>query len=268
MDKENKKFQFRIEYGIVILLIVLYLVLYIFSNDFQTNQKKVKEPIYVVINAKHQFTYQNEKVVSSLDWNEIYGTKKFYSYSDGIYLGQYSLMKYETGLYLFDENNNSVDYNGTLFTYSSPQKIETVNTNFVSLDAEIRGVVSEVARENNLVMPSDEQLTSLQKINVDLDGNGDLETIYSASSFESKTNPQQFSFVYYKDDGKLNKIVFNSSNDNNEMYYFSMTQAMDLDNDNQKELIIQRLKYQTIAVDDYMLYKYKGKEYQLLASGL
>lgn len=268
MEQENKKFHFRLEYGIAILLIILYLFLYIFSTSIKKSDKKGEEPIYIVINTKHQFAYQNGKVSNAVDWNQIYGTKKFYSYNDSTYLGQYKLMQYDTALYLFDDNQNSVEYDGELFTYSSPQKIETVNSNFVSLDNEIKLVLNELIQKNNLVMPAENNLAFLQKIPVDLDGNGDNEIIYAISSYPDVQSLQAFSFLYYEDNGKLYELLSNSTLTTDNVNYYSITQAMDLDNDKKKELIVRRIKYQTAAVEDYMILKDTGDGYKEIASGL
>lgn len=265
MKNQEKEFHFRIEYVFVIVCLLLYLLLYLFVFPKKKNNENKTEPIYIVLNAEQKFAYHNGKLESSADWNEILGTKKFYSYSDGNYLGEYKLMIYNTALYLFDDNNNSIDYDGTLFTYSSPKKLELVNTRYINADEEIGEVLRTLAVENNVVVPPIDELQMSQKIPVDLDGDGNLETIYSINYLNDM---QSFSFLYYKKDGKLYRIASSVGTKENQNYinFYSITQVMDLDDDNKKEIIVRNRKYGTVAVDEYMVYKKKGNDYKSITN--
>ena len=107
-----------------------------------------------------------------------------------------------------------------------------------------------------------------QKILVDLDDDGKDEAVYAINSMGSEDNYQKFSFLCYEDNGEFYRIISsNSTNSSNQiMHYYSIAQIMDLDNDNQKELIVRDTQYGSAAVERYHVYKKKGDNYQLITS--
>lgn len=268
MKKEKKKFQFQLKYLIIVAVIILYIILCFFAFQSNEGSKEEEEPIYIVLGADHKFTYLDGKVESAADWNNIFGTKKFYTYSDGTYLGKYNLMQYNTQIYVFDDANDAVDYSGMLFAYSAPKKIDVVNTSFVSYDENIAAMLEYLVEGSTLVIPPAEQLTMLQKISVDLDGDQEDEVVYAINSGGTEDNPQRFSFLSYEDDGEVYRIISNTGNvnDSKMMHYYNIAQIMDLDGDNKKELIVRDIQYGTAAVERYMIYKQKGDDYQLISS--
>lgn len=270
MKKGKKKFKFELKYLIIIIVIILYLILCFFALQSNDESKEEKDLIYIVLGADHKFTYLDGKIEngSDRDWNQAFGNKKFYTYDDGTYLGQYNLMQYNDQIYVFDDANDAVDYSGMLFAYSAPKKIDTVNTSFVSYDENIGAMLEYLVEGSTLVIPPAEQLSMLQKIPVDLDGDQEDEVVYAINSGGTKDNPQRFSFLSYEDNGEIYRIISNTGNvnDSSMMHYYSIAQIMDLDGDNKKELIVRDIQYGTAAVERYMIYKQKGDDYQLISS--
>lgn len=269
MKKEKKKFKFQLKHLIVIVVIILYLILCFFALQSNKNTKEEKNPIYIVLGADHKFTYLDGKIEkgSDADWNQAFGTRKFYTYNDGTYLGQYNLMQYNTQIYAFDDTNDSVNISGFLFAYASDQQIDVVNTSYVEYDENIGAALEYLVEGSTIVIPPVEQLTMLQKIPVDLDGDKENEVVYAINSGGNQDNPQRFSFLCYEDDGEIYRIISNTGNvnDSKMMHYYSIAQIMDLDGDNKKELIVRDIQYGTAAVERYMIYKQKDDDYQLIS---
>ena len=112
MKKKKEKFHFTLKHGLLLGIVILYIILCFFAFQPKNDEKELKEPIYMVFGADHKFSYSDGKLAEDDNWNQIFGTKKFYTYSDGKYLGNYSLMQYDTKLYLFDDANDSIEYDG------------------------------------------------------------------------------------------------------------------------------------------------------------
>lgn len=270
MKKEKKKFKFELRYLIIVIVIILYLILCFFVLQSNDESEEERNPIYMVLGADHKFTYLDGKIEkgSDKDWNQTFGNKKFYTYNDGKYLGQYNLMQYNTQIYAFDDANDSVNISGFLFAYSYDQQIDVVDTSYVEYDENIGAVLDYLVEGSTIVIPPVEQLKMLQKIPVDLDGDQEDEVVYAINSLGSVDNHQKFAFLCYEDDGEVYRIISKTgnSNDSDMMHYYSIAQIMDLDGDNKKELIVRDTQFGTAAVDRYMIYKQKGDDYQLISS--
>ena len=206
--------------------------------------------------------------VSDKDWNQVFGTQKFYTYTDGNYLGKYSLLQYNTQIRAYDDANDPVNIPGFFFAYAYDKKIDTVNTSYVAYDENIGAALEYLVEGSTVVIPPTEQLTMLQKILVDLDGDQVDEVVYAINSLGSEYNHQKFSFLCYEDDGEVYRLVssIGSRKDSNIMHYYSIAQIMDLDGDNKKELIVRDIQYGTAAVERYKIYKQKNDDYQLITS--
>ncbi len=268
MKKKKEKFHFTLKHGLLLGIVILYIILCFFAFQPKNDEKELKEPIYMVFGADHKFSYSDGKLAEDDNWNQIFGTKKFYTYSDGKYLGNYSLMQYDTKLYLFDDANDSIEYDGVLFAYWAPKKIDVVNTTYVKADSDIETVLRYLIDGSDIVIPPLEQMWMNQKILVDIDGDGKDEAVYAINSMGSEDNYQKFSFLCYEDNGEFYRIISSNSTNNSHQitHYYSIAQIMDLDNDNQKELIVRDIQYGTAAVERYHIYKKKGDNYQLITS--
>ena len=170
-------------------------------------------------------------------------------------------------LLIFDDANDSVNISGFLFAYAYDQQIDVVNTSYVEYDENIGAALEYLVEGSTIVIPPAEQLTMLQKIPVDLDGDKENEVVYAINSGGNQDNPQRFSFLCYEDDGEIYRIISNTGNvnDSKMMHYYSIAQIMDLDGDNKKELIVRDIQYGTAAVERYMIYKQKDDDYQLIS---
>lgn len=269
MKKEKKKFHFQLKHFIVLAIAILYFILCFFAFRTVDNKQEEAPTIYLVFDAEHRFSYSDGKLDEAVDWNQIFGTRKFYSYSDGTYLGQYNLMAYNTMIYLFDDQNDSVAYPGTLFAYAADKKIGVVPTGFKELDQNIKIVLSKLIDGNDrMTMPSDDELTMLQEIEVDLDGDSIEEVVYAINSMGGENNNQQFSFLCYEKNGELYRIISNtnSTNDSDLMHYYTIAQIMDLDDDGTKELIVRDVQYGTAATEKYRIYKEEDGNYRMITS--
>ena len=260
MNQKKKKFQLNRKYIILFVILIVYVVLCIMVFGIKQNNENRGKRVYIVLSPKHKFAYSDGKLISSLNWNQIYGDYRFYSYSDGVYLGQYSLMEYGSMLYLFDENNDSVDYSGTLFSYATEDdsQIDLVNTQYTSFDYETEQVLTSLLADTDISMPADEDSIIVQKIPVDLDDDQEEEVLYSIR-YTTLEEDKSFSFVCYMDQDKLYRIISNTGG----THSYSVLQALDLNGDGVKELLIRDVQYSSVAVDSYLLYQLENGNYHL-----
>ena len=249
MNQKKKKFQLNRKYIILFVILIAYVVLCIMVFGIKQNNENRDERVYIVLSPKHKFAYSDGKLISSLNWNQIYGD-----------LGQYSLMEYGSMLYLFDENNDSVDYSGTLFSYATEDdsQIDLVNTQYTSFDYETEQVLTSLLADTDISMPADEDSIIVQKIPVDLDDDQEEEVLYSIR-YTTLEEDKSFSFVCYMDQDKLYRIISNTGG----THSYSVLQALDLNGDGVKELLIRDVQYSSVAVDSYLLYQLENGNYHL-----
>lgn len=266
MKKEKKKIPLK--YVIIILLVIAYGIGCLIFFSKEAEKKNSLEDVYVVFDENHRFSYRNQKINTNVNWLQVLGTKKFYSYSDGQYLGKYTLSFYQNQTYLFDRNNDSIDYSGDLFMYSASKKLDVVDTKIITINDTMKTYLTELLKDSNLMIPDDKYLNPVQEISVDLDNDGKMEMLYAINSIVNDQLGKTFSFVFYVKDGVIHRIVSDiaANEDRKKMHYYTIGQVMDLDYDGVKEIILRSTRYMTAPVQQYMVYVKNKSNYQLVTT--
>ena len=133
-----------------------------------------------------------------------------------------------------------------------------VNTQYTSFDYETEQVLTSLLADTDISMPADEDSIIVQKIPVDLDDDQEEEVLYSIR-YTTLEEDKSFSFVCYMDQDKLYRIVSNTGG----VHSYSVLQALDLNGDGVKELLIRDVQYSSVAVDSYLLYQLENGNYHL-----
>lgn len=204
---KNKKNIISIILIIICILIIIYLSM--FAGTKKSSKNKSATKYYLVMDNFANLVYLNHTwQKTSIHEIEEY-SKKYVTYSNNHYLGEYSL-KYGNIWNLFDANDEFVNYENTLFAYSDNFDLEKVNINIRSINDQ---ELSEIS--NNFHYSNFNYLISNDVIDIDLDHNGITDQIICISNMgEGKINENQYyNLVYIKLNNQFIQIINeNSSN--------------------------------------------------------
>lgn len=247
---------------LLIIILTFGIAMFVFFAIPEIKDKKKKATFIVGNDTIWQYKDKtlsniNSSLSKNLNWEQ------FKLYSDNKYLGNYYLVK-DDQWYVFDKNKNAINLNGQIFAYKSNYKINLLDftTKKISTDK----YVNQVLSENNI--SSSSKFTSLTKTDVDIDNDGELESLYVVSNvFIDDVIPQYtFSFVFMVKENKIYKIY----NDVRKFTAYGsclpkITSILDIDGDGTYELILSCGKY-SIQGNIDMLYHYDSSEFKILIS--
>lgn len=182
---------------IAVILFVIGIILFFVFRD--TKQEEVKSDIsYLVIGNESIWENKNNswKKITYDDVNN----KKFNVYIDNMYSGKYTL-KYGKVWNLYD-NSVLVMYED-LFVAMSDVNWDIVNINIDSISKEDLIYISSVLNSKYSL----EDITLNEKVNVDLNNNGVLDTIVNVGNLNRDGLDKYFSLVYVIIDGKKEILI-------------------------------------------------------------
>ncbi len=187
---------------IAVILFVIGIILYFVFRE--TKQKEVKSDInYLVIGNESIWKNKNNswKKVTYDDVNN----KKLNVYIDNMYSGKYTL-KYGKVWNLYD-NSGLVMYEDS-FVAMSDVNWDIVNINIDSISKEDLIYINSVLNSKYSL----EDITLNEKVNVDFNNNGIIDTIINVGNLNRDGLDKYFSLVYVIIDGK-NEILINEDID-------------------------------------------------------
>ena len=251
---------------IVILVILIIYVIGMFLLAEKDDSVKYKDDELTLIIGESTIWKNNEgkwsnitedSTISDLSWLE------YNVYIDNKKIGNYYLWN-DDEWYIFDSNRKSINKEGSLIAYRSNYDLKIKD--FKSEEIRNYYNVQKILEENNLDTTS--QLTVATENNIDIDSDGNNETLYFVSNaFPMDFNPEKiFSFVFMLKDGKIYKLynsVENNTVNNGCKPYLSA--VIDIDHDNNYELAITCAEY-SIMKPTVMLYKLVDEEFKILIS--
>lgn len=182
---------------IAVILFVIGIILYFLFKD--AKQEEVKSDIsYLVIGNESIWENKNNswKKITYDDVNN----KKFNVYIDNMYSGKYTL-KYGKVWNLYD-NSGLVMYED-LFVAMSDVNWDIVNINIDSISKEDLIYINSVLNSKYSL----EDITLNEKVNVDLNNNGVLDTIVNVGNLNTDELDKYFSLVYVIIDGKKEILI-------------------------------------------------------------
>lgn len=182
---------------IAVILFVIGIILYFVFRE--TKQKEVKSDInYLVIGNESIWENKNNswKKVTYDDVNN----KKLNVFIDNMYSGKYTL-KYGKVWNLYD-NSGFVMYED-LFVAMSDVNWDIVNINIDSISKEDLIYINSVLNSKYSL----EDITLNEKVNVDLNNNGIIDTIINVGNLNRDGLDKYFSLVYVIIDGKKEILI-------------------------------------------------------------
>ena len=228
---------------IIIILGFLALMYFLFAKD-NLSQERYKTTFIIGdstvwnYSSRRWTTLENYKTLSDINW------KKFTVYEDNNKLGNYLAWR-DDKWYFFTEDKEAVVTNGgKILAFNSNHPINVIKYNEVPTTDNDLDVINYVLTDHELSTSS--KFTVNTKVDVDLDNDEELETIYCLSNaFATEFTPDNvFSFVVIKDDNNI-FYLYEAVDDNtgvNSCRPF-IHHIIDVNNDNNYEIIVSCGRY-------------------------
>lgn len=186
---------------IIVLLIFffsycIYLFFYLGGYNFQKEKNNITT---IILDKNIVWNKEKGNWLNILD-KEPYNWKKYNIYVNNEKLGNYYLV-YNNKWYIFDNKKNSINYNGSLLAYSS-------NDEIIIRDFKVESIINDeiantVLSQNNIKI--NQEFTVQDKIKIDIDQNGEEDTIYLISNHLplSANENKRFNLVFIIKNNKL-----------------------------------------------------------------
>lgn len=242
--------------GIVILLIGLYVIFVLFFNEKSTSSKG-----YIYVSNFLIWEYKNNKFVQVTEMPEE-DQEHDYTVYDGVDKKSARYAQFVNDKWHFwDDDYNDVDTKNFRIASTGLDDISVDDFNLELYDSNDDKYISLVNNTNN-----QEELTlfknSLVKVDVDLDGDNQDETLYTMSSYSlsiTEVGYAPVSYLFIVDDGNVSVIAKSEGMDP-----FSIAEVFDVDGDGLFEVVVSKGVLNLPTLEDcYQIYEYKDGKYQL-----
>lgn len=246
---------------IFIIILVLYLgIMYIFVGKDNLKEKNANEILLIHYNTK--FKYNNYK------WSKIedskyleYNSKKYSVYQEQKFFGNYELV-FNNKWYLFDKDNNSVDFDYELFAYHGNKELEFIKYDVYPIDTNDTENINKAIKEIGL--DGEYSFIEGEKITINYDRDHRVEQLYI---IRNENGDKVFTIVFLVD-GKNIKIIDKDILDKEDsmlLKFYSFHSIIDIGLDENYEVIISQDTFgEHIPYCHYMLYK--GREVDVVTS--
>lgn len=247
------------KYIVIISIFVIYMLTMVLI--FGTRKAPIATNTYLIIGENTRWFYDKDGWHNLEIQDETFDSKEFKVYKDQVYQGDYYLQNYNDTWYFFDEDNNSYDLYGQLFAYASEDDINVIKYDVKTVEL---SEINELLENYNIVINDETELSELQKISIDFDGDDELENIYSISNLMAENmKGEEFSLVLYVDGNKKNEIIKKMGNTK---YTHRVSNIIDFNNDQSYEIIIEQQMPMNPSKGCHSMYQLKNKKYELLKS--
>lgn len=250
--KEKKK------YIIVLVILAIYLVL-IFVFNGKNIIRQNFDTSYIMVSPSTQWKYAKGTWGSVTNITD-YSMEKFKIYVNNKPFGDYNVT-YNDKFYLFDDNRNSVSYNGNIIAVKGSLPIDVIYFEEEVIEP-INDEIKEALKEKKIKVKGDN--IRARKVEIDMDGDQKKETIYIVSNvFYATEGENSFALLFTEKEGK-NKYIYEEIKDYKktlEMCTPFVEGIIDIDKDKKYE-IIMGCEYFSNNGTCHNLYNNKTKDYQ------
>lgn len=255
------------KYIILIILIVIYiLVTSIFFH--KETKKSANKDDYILFSNNVFWHYDGIHFSNVYNNTKVIGKRAFYIYENGNYKGKYNLGFNEEELYIFDKNNDSIDYEGIITGFTDNNKHKIVNLNSQIISEEDKKIIKKYFTSHKLNYNELNYDTVIKYI-IDVDNNGKYVDVYAISNmFSEEKKGKGYSLIFINDSGKIYELMSDIKTNKESFskgYEYSIENIMDLDNDNKMDFIIAKVDYGSPDVC-YLLIQKEKKEYKVTKS--
>ena len=169
---------------------------------------------------------------------------KNYDIFDGqTYLGNYTL-QYNDRWYLWDDNNNSIQYDDKILAYRGKESMKLKSLENVELNSGDNEIINSALKKIGVNGYSN--LSKSKKYQLDLDGDNNYEYVYEISNLDSFNEPDKYFSVVFIYNGKDIDIIKNSVGKEEEslqLARFSLEYNISFGSDNYNHIIIQTIYF-------------------------
>lgn len=256
----NKKYKLVfIGLGVYIVLMGILLI----YNHYSSKEKGIAT---IFIDNSSTWVYSSGKW-AKIPSREIlnYNWKKYKLYYDHKYFGDYYLMKNnsDSNWYMFDDNKASVDWKSGIVAFGGNIKVDPLEIKQLEIPEDEYKYSIDVLKSFNIKDTDIESNSIKIKYLVDLDKDGENESIYAISNvFTEKEKEKNYSIVFYRKNNK-NIVIYQLINDFDKSNYFSgcmpdVSTIFNIGRDNNPKLVVNCEFYSGIRSYNY-LYGYNNK---------
>ena len=219
---------------LTILVIYLIIMLILFLPNYLRNKH---DKLYILSGTFVKIKYENGKWSNITDSND-YKLKEFMVYENNQYKGNYKVLL-SNRFYLYDSSGTSIDYEGPLFAYNGTMKMDVVGIETMDEISEADSYIIEQLFSSKGITYNG-KFNLFQKTTLDVDNDGQLETIYCINNYYVEDAPDQVvSIIFMNKNGKniiLEEKVISVDKIYEEPSY-EIHKILDIKNDKKYELL-------------------------------
>lgn len=210
-------------------------------------------------------TYSAWVMDSNNEWSRVNSNSNINNagYLDVFINNQYiGLHRLYSGMYwnLYDENDDYVDYDGSLLALSTDFEAEVPSYEMNSVDVNDLVTISSIVNRNVLV----DELSINEKVNIDLDSNGIMDSIINVSNLDSLIDPQTYFNLVYLVLNNENIVLIHENVDVSDILnypVYNLVSLINLNNESNLSIIIQKGYFSSAGRNGNILYQYENGEY-------
>lgn len=246
---------------IFIVILVFYLgAMYLLFGKSAIEEKKANEVLIIRNNTK--FHYNNHKwyKIEEDDYLKFDG-KNYDVYQEKSFFGNYELM-FNNKWYLFDKDENSIDYDDEIFAYSGKKDLKFIDFKKSNLDSKDVNYINKALEK--IEVKNYKGYFEGEKISMNIDKDNKEEIVYIVNgSYDSKV----FTLCFLVDNKDI--LIIDSDilakEDSILLKIYDFHSIIDIGNDGKYEVIISQDTYsEHILHCHYMLYS--NREYDVVTS--
>jgi len=245
---------------IIISIMVTYLILSIVLFGWN-NLKNKFQTINIMLSTGDKISLKDGNWIDIKDEKE-YNWNKFDIYVENNFFGNYNLL-YNDKWYIFDNNRNSIKYDGRILGINGNIKYDVINFTEESFDNIGTNSLKKILDDNEIDYPK--EFTYAKKSTLDIDGDEKDETIYTVSNaftYESGLN-KKFSIVFIENnDIDILYEDYVSSKDQYDLCVPKINSIIDINKDSKYEIILE-CNYFSVMGTCTSLYEPENGKYKL-----
>lgn len=241
---------------ILILLLSIYVILIVFFNGDNNNKQGDG---YLIVGESLIYQKVNDNWEQLVEVPNISDLK--FTVYDGNNKRENVNVQYNSNMwYFFDDDYNEVNFDDFRIAFTNNLDIKINQNTVQGYDDTDENYILQVIDTNNSVS-IDAYKISLRKLNLDVDGDTEEETLYTMSNYSYEaTDYKQISYLFIVDNGVV-KIVDSSEG----FEPFVIIDSMDLEGDGNFEVVVAKDVMDVPSFDScYQIYGLKDGEYSLL----
>lgn len=250
----SKKKDYIVLYALLGIYIFITLCFYGYQELLKLKEKR--KNTYLIINNNVKIQYENGKW-TDIDDSEKYNMIDYDVYINSVKLGNYKIQQLNNKWYLFDDERNSIKYNGQLLAINTKRDFKAIEYKEEAINSIDRENLVELLKNHEITKFS---LNMKEKVTLDFDGDGDIETLYAVSNAFIVNEQKCFSLLYIVDDNKTTilKQVFKNIGSEHVIPLMDIVSIIDIDDDNKYEIIVDESYFDNIR-PCHSMYQYDGK---------